>query len=59
VRASPRRNELPAARRYCKIDAHAEWLRLTLGTWQGIFLWEHRSGPHRREVIVTLQGEKA
>ena len=32
--------------------------RLALGVWQGIFLWEHRSGPHRREVIVTLQGEK-
>jgi len=28
----------------CKIDAHAEWLRLALGTWQGIFLWEHRIG---------------
>ncbi len=32
--------------------------RLALGVWQGIFLWEHRSGPHRREVILTLQGEK-
>ena len=31
--------------------------RLLLGTWQGIFLWEHRARPHRREVIVTLSGE--
>jgi secondary thiamine-phosphate synthase enzyme len=26
---------------------------LLLGTWQGIFLWEHRFRPHRRRVIVT------
>ena len=31
--------------------------RCALGTWQGIFLWEHRSAPHSRRVIVTLQGE--
>mgnify|MGYP003346589800 CR=1 FL=1 len=31
--------------------------RMLLGTWQGIFLWEHRSGPHRREVVVTVMGE--
>lgn len=29
--------------------------RLALGTWQGIFLWEHRSQGHRRRVIVTIQ----
>jgi secondary thiamine-phosphate synthase enzyme len=29
--------------------------RLVLGTWQGIFLWEHRSRPHRRRIIVTIQ----
>jgi secondary thiamine-phosphate synthase enzyme len=27
---------------------------LNLGTWQGIYLYEHRSAPHRREVVVTL-----
>ena len=31
--------------------------RLLLGSWQGIFLWEHRRAPQRREVIVTLVGE--
>lgn len=31
--------------------------RCALGTWQGIFLWEHRVAPHTRRVIVTLQGE--
>ena len=28
--------------------------RLELGTWQGIYLWEHRSAPHHRRVTVTL-----
>ncbi|MCB9731877.1 MAG: YjbQ family protein [Deltaproteobacteria bacterium] len=30
--------------------------RLDLGTWQGIFLWEHRHAPHRRRVSVTVVG---
>jgi secondary thiamine-phosphate synthase enzyme len=28
--------------------------RLLLGTWQGIFLWEHRRAPHTRSVVVTF-----
>jgi len=28
-----------------------------LGTWQGIYLWEHRTHPHRRRVTLTLYGE--
>lgn len=28
-----------------------------LGTWQGIYLWEHRTAPHRRRLTLTLQGE--
>ena len=31
--------------------------RPTLGTWQGIFLFEHRSRPHRREVVLHLIGD--
>src|SRR5213593_4011584 len=31
--------------------------RLALGTWQGIYLWEHRTAPHRRRVTVHLLGE--
>ena len=27
-----------------------------LGTWQGIYLWEHRTSAHLRKLIVTLQG---
>jgi secondary thiamine-phosphate synthase enzyme len=29
---------------------------LTLGTWQGIYVWEHRTSPHLREVVVHLLG---
>ena len=29
--------------------------RLALGTWQGLFLWEHRLRPHRRRIVVTIQ----
>src|SRR5690606_3027989 len=31
--------------------------RMVLGTWQGIYLWEHRAAPHRRRVTVTLYGD--
>jgi secondary thiamine-phosphate synthase enzyme len=31
--------------------------RLALGTWQGVYLYEHRHRPHRREVALHLLGE--
>lgn len=31
--------------------------RMTLGTWQGIFLFEHRCDPHRRELVISVIGE--
>jgi secondary thiamine-phosphate synthase enzyme len=31
--------------------------RLALGTWQGIYLFEHRARPHRREVVLHLLGD--
>jgi secondary thiamine-phosphate synthase enzyme len=31
--------------------------RMTLGTWQGIFLFEHRRDPHRREIVCAVIGE--
>ena len=31
--------------------------RLALGSWQGVFLFEHRRAPHRREIVVTVMGE--
>ena len=30
--------------------------RCGLGTWQGIYLWEHRTMPHTRKITVTVQG---
>jgi len=31
--------------------------RLVLGTWQGIYVFEHRDAPHRREVMLHVIGE--
>ena len=31
--------------------------RLTMGTWQGIYVFEHRDAPHRREVTLHVIGE--
>ena len=31
--------------------------KLVLGTWQGLYLWEHRTSPHRRRITVTVIGE--
>ena len=31
--------------------------KLDLGTWQGIFIWEHRMAPHNRKLVITVLGE--
>lgn len=31
--------------------------RCALGTWQGIYLWEHRLAAHQRKVVLTINGE--
>ncbi|HVJ45117.1 MAG TPA: secondary thiamine-phosphate synthase enzyme YjbQ [Luteolibacter sp.] len=31
--------------------------RMVLGTWQGIFLFEHRRSPHRRQIAVVVTGD--
>jgi secondary thiamine-phosphate synthase enzyme len=31
--------------------------RMALGTWQGIYLWEHRRHPHRRRLVIHVVGE--
>jgi secondary thiamine-phosphate synthase enzyme len=31
--------------------------KMQLGTWQGIFLFEHRRAPHRRKILTTIIGE--
>lgn len=30
--------------------------RLSLGTWQGLYLWEHRTHPHKRSLTITVIG---
>lgn len=31
--------------------------KLCLGTWQGVFLWEHRTQSHNRKLMITVMGE--
>jgi secondary thiamine-phosphate synthase enzyme len=33
--------------------------KLALGTWQGIYVFEHRDAPHRREVMLHLMGDQS
>jgi thiamine phosphate synthase YjbQ (UPF0047 family) len=33
--------------------------RLALGTWQGVYLVEHRERPHRREIVLQFLGSRA
>ena len=32
--------------------------RLMLGTWQDLYLWEHRLAPHSRSLVVTVMGDE-
>jgi secondary thiamine-phosphate synthase enzyme len=45
-----------AALTQTQISVPVEDGRLVLGTWQGIYLFEHRDGPHRRELVLHLIG---
>ena len=31
--------------------------RTLLGTWQGVYLWEHRTHPHHRKITITIYGD--
>ncbi len=46
-----------AALTQCQLSIPVSGGRLGLGTWQGIYLYEHRREPHRREVALHLLGE--
>ncbi|MDB4956130.1 MAG: hypothetical protein JWO36_3699 [Myxococcales bacterium] len=39
------------------IGVPIEQAKLALGTWQGLYVWEHRTAPHERRVSVTVIGE--
>ena len=40
----------------CSVTIPVSAGELLLGTWQGIYLWEHRTAPHVRRVVVTIIG---
>jgi secondary thiamine-phosphate synthase enzyme len=40
-----------------QLSIHVSQGRLALGTWQGVYLWEHRLRTHRREIALQLLGE--
>lgn len=53
-------DDMPAHAR-CAITRTSETIpisdgRLVVGTWQGLYLWEHRAHPHRRRVFVHISG---
>jgi secondary thiamine-phosphate synthase enzyme len=40
----------------CSLTIPVDAGALLLGTWQGIYLWEHRTSSHRRKILVTVMG---
>ncbi|MBV1906634.1 MAG: secondary thiamine-phosphate synthase enzyme YjbQ [Pseudomonadales bacterium] len=48
---------IKAALTAVSLSIPVENAEMLLGTWQGIFLWEHRHMPHVREVCVNIMGE--
>ena len=48
---------IKAALTQTQISVPVESGEMVLGTWQGIYLFEHRAAPHRRELVLHLIGE--
>jgi secondary thiamine-phosphate synthase enzyme len=46
-----------AALTLTQVSIPVERGRMLLGTWQGVYLFEHRAAPHRRTVVLQLMGE--
>jgi secondary thiamine-phosphate synthase enzyme len=46
-----------AALTLTQLSIPVEQGRMALGTWQGVYLFEHRAAPHRRSVLLHLIGE--
>jgi secondary thiamine-phosphate synthase enzyme len=46
-----------AALTLTQVSVPIERGRMALGTWQGIYLFEHRASPHRRSVVLHFMGE--
>ena len=43
----------------CSVTVPVNGGALMLGTWQGIYLWEHRTQSHARTIVVTVMGDHA
>lgn len=41
----------------CDLTLPVRESRLALGTWQGVYLYEHRQGRQQRRIVITVQGE--
>lgn len=48
---------LRAALTQVQLSIPVSQARMTLGIWQGVYLFEHRRRPHRREIVLHLIGE--
>ena len=48
---------LRAALTQVQLSIPVSQARMTLGTWQGVYLFEHRRRPHRREIVLHFIGE--
>jgi secondary thiamine-phosphate synthase enzyme len=48
---------IKAALTQTQLNVPVEGGVLVLGTWQGIYLFEHRAAPHQRELVLHLMGE--
>jgi len=61
VHATEGPDDMPAHIRAALTQSHlsipVDAGQMLLGTWQGIYLFEHRSAGHRREIVLTLIGE--
>ena len=56
-RRGPRRHAVAhqgGPHRHFAVDSGHRTAVLALGTWQGIYLWEHRRAPHRRSIVVHV-----
>lgn len=48
---------LPTALTQVQLSIPVMEARMVLGTWQGIYLFEHRRRPHRREIVLHVMGQ--
>lgn len=50
-------SHIRAALTACSLSVPVHGSKIALGTWQGLYVFEHRDAPHRREVLLHIIGE--